>query len=109
MLQNVHVVDQVHLAHQASLFDRPPIETPFQKFHRENSHVYRVLRDTSLEEKRSGRYSASMKYIYEVVRRSKVQTNGHPYKLNNNFTSHYSRLLMESEPELRGFFEVRGK
>jgi hypothetical protein len=31
------------------------------------------------------------------------------FKLNNNHTRFYSRLLMEMEPELVGFFEVRGK
>lgn len=29
------------------------------------------------------------------------------WKLNNNFTSRYARLLLENEPELEGLFEIR--
>ena len=29
------------------------------------------------------------------------------FKLNNNYRSFYSRLLMEQEPELAGYFETR--
>ena len=29
------------------------------------------------------------------------------FKLNNNFTAHYARLLMAQEPDLEGFFETR--
>ena len=30
------------------------------------------------------------------------------FKLNNNYKPHYARLIMEREPDLRGFFETRG-
>ena len=29
------------------------------------------------------------------------------WKINNNFAPHYARLIMEQEPDLKGFFEVR--
>ena len=29
------------------------------------------------------------------------------FKLNNNYTSRYARLIMESEPGLEGVFETR--
>ena len=36
-----------------------------------------------------------------------LSTNDPDYKLNNNFTSLYSRLLMDNETELQGFFRTR--
>jgi hypothetical protein len=36
-----------------------------------------------------------------------LTTTADDFKLNNDFTSRYARLLMQSEPELDGFFEVR--
>lgn len=36
-----------------------------------------------------------------------VLTKGEPFKLNNDFRSRYTRLLMQQEPELQGFFETR--
>jgi len=29
------------------------------------------------------------------------------YRLNNNYTALYARLLMDNEPELAGLFEIR--
>ena len=29
------------------------------------------------------------------------------FKLNNDFTSRYARLIMQQEPDLEDFFEVR--
>ncbi len=35
--------------------------------------------------------------------------NPEPYKLNNNHTGFYSRLLMSTEPDLKGIFETRDR
>lgn len=84
------------------------IEEQFQAFHEANPHIYRLLRALALDYKRSGRSRCGIKMLYEVLRyRSGVYTTGEPYKLNNNFTSLYARLLMDREPELEGFFEIR--
>jgi hypothetical protein len=34
-------------------------------------------------------------------------TGADEFKLNNNFKAHYARLLMQTTPELSGFFELR--
>ena len=36
-----------------------------------------------------------------------VQTTGDDFKINNDFTAHYARLLMREHPALEGFFETR--
>ena len=48
--------------------------------------------------------------LFEVLRWQRRMETVDPasdYKLNNNYRSFYARLLMEREPELRDFFELR--
>ena len=82
----------------------------FIEFHRRNPHIYHLLKDYALLVKRAGR-KIGMKALFERIRwdymvQSRSQTE---YKLNNNFTAYYARLLMDAEPELAGFFETRGR
>lgn len=85
-------------------------EAEFQDFHRANPHVYRILRQMALDYKRAGNRRCGIKMLWEALRYSSgVQTQGDPYKLNNNYTAYYARLLMRQERELRGFFEIRGR
>jgi hypothetical protein len=84
------------------------IAEQFEAFHAANPHVYRALRALALNYKRAGNDRAGMKMLYENLRYlSGVETQGDPYKLNNNYTALYARRLMEHEPELEGFFELR--
>lgn len=79
----------------------------FQAFHEANPHVYEALRDMALWLKDQGK-RAGMKLLFEQLRwLSLIQTDGEPYKLNNDFTGRYARLIMEQEPQLDGYFEIR--
>jgi len=40
--------------------------------------------------------------------RAMKTTDQTEWKLNNNYTSRYARLIMEQEPDLEGFFVTRG-
>jgi hypothetical protein len=105
---------------QLSLFDpRPPVEEPdytdcqtiaerFEAFHARNPQVYAALRDMALELHARGHRQYGIKALYEVLRfNAAMQTHGDTFKLNNDFTALYARLLMEQEPKLKGFFEIR--
>lgn len=104
---------------QLSLFDTRPISEPdytdcqtiaerFAAFHGRNPQVYRALRDMALELRRRGHRQYGIKALFEVLRfESAMQTHGDTFKLNNNYTALYARLLMDNEPELEGFFELR--
>jgi hypothetical protein len=47
--------------------------------------------------------------LFEVLRfETGLTTAGDPYKLNNDYRAHYSRMMMEREEDLRGLFETRG-
>ena len=36
-----------------------------------------------------------------------MQTTDPEYKINNNFTAFYARLIMAQEPDLAGIFDLR--
>jgi len=97
---------------QLTLFDAPTTPTirdRFEAFHAANPRVYRVLRDKALELRRAGRTHYGLKRLFEWLRYDSpvaVLTDD-GYRLNNSYTPHYARLLMDSEPELVGFFETR--
>lgn len=110
---------------QPSLFDvvlEPIVRSPsgkdgrkqtiaerFAEFHDANPSVYAAIRGLALQAKRNGFRKWSTKAAFEVLRwQYAIQTKTDDYKLNNNFTAPYARLLMASEPQLAGFFETRG-
>lgn len=99
------------------MFDRPhpdlfdpakeSIAEAFERFHQANPHVYEALRLRALRAKRRG-FRPGIGCLFEVLRWSHGLTSqGDEFLLNNNFRSHYARLLMAQEPELDGFFELR--
>lgn len=84
------------------------IEQRFIAFHKANPIVYRELRSMALGIKRQGTTRYGIAGLFEVLRyRYSLQTTGDSFKLNNNFRALYARLLMDNEPELADFFEVR--
>lgn len=86
----------------------PTIAEAFLRFHRENPDVYTTLRRLAFEWKKRRGGSVGMKMLFEVCRwQMNLNTTGEPFKLNNNYTALYARLLEENEPELRGMFQMR--
>jgi hypothetical protein len=85
------------------------ISQRFEVFHECNPQVYQALRQMALGMRKRGRKHYGMKGLFEKLRFDHaMQTVGdESFKLNNNYTALYARLLMESEPQLAGFFETR--
>lgn len=84
------------------------LEERFMAFHVENPHVYDELRRLALDLKRKGVTRYGIAGLFEVLRYdSALATGGDAFKLNNSFRSFYARLLMDNEPRLRDFFELR--
>lgn len=107
---------------QASLFDGSPlhplvqpeygreetIQQRFERFHAMNPFVYDSLRALALQMVRAGVKKYGVKGLFETLRwHYTLSTQGEPFKLSNDLTSRYARLLMEREPALEGFFELR--
>jgi hypothetical protein len=79
----------------------------FLVFHEANPHVYEALKQIAHQVKAAGKPRYGMKALFERLRWiSTFETEGDPYKLNNNYTAFYARMLME-DPDFKGFFAVR--
>jgi len=85
------------------------LERQFRDFHSRNPQVYQTLVRLCREARAKGHRHIGIKMLWEVLRwESMVKTSGKPWKLNNNYSSRYARLIMRQEPDLDGFFETRG-
>lgn len=79
-------------------------------FHMENPQVYYQLRTLALDLVDAGHTFYSIKGLFEVLRfNHALKTTGKTYKINNNLTPFYARLLMKNEPRLAGFFKIRSR
>lgn len=104
---------------QPPLIDFEPIKQPtvareatiqerFEAFHRANPQVYAALRGLALQMLGNGVRQYGIKGLFEILRwQFALQTKGEPFKLCNDYTSRYARLLVNLNPELDGFFEFR--
>jgi hypothetical protein len=83
----------------------------FVEYHTKHPEVYWQLRDLALQWKRAGNSKIGIGMLFEVIRwNDGIRPNRDPdeeFVLNNNYRSHYARLLMEHEPELEDIFEIR--
>jgi hypothetical protein len=82
----------------------------FLDFHVQNPEVYVELRTLALQMRRRGVEQYGIGGLFEVLRwhrRMQTVDQASEFKLNNNYRSFYARLLMDNEPELDGFFELR--
>jgi len=99
----------VNSPYPIGLVGNGPITKRFWEFHRANPSVYSELRKLALELYDKGHRHYGMKGLFEVLRWHRaMSTECSEFKLNNNYTALYSRLLMYYEPKLDGFFLVRG-
>lgn len=81
----------------------------FEQFHDENPRVYVILVRLAREWiQRTGRHKLGIKTLYERARWEIVLATKDPdFKLNNNYTAFYARLIMHENPDLRGIFDLR--
>ncbi len=102
--------DQIEIDYTTIVY-ADSIQTKFLHFHARNPAVYSGLVSLAREAKMRGRSKVGMKQLFEVLRWqwmiSGLPDEHEHYKLNNNYTSRYARLIMEQEPTLDGIFETR--
>jgi len=92
---------------QAELFSVDRFEA-FMKFHTENPQVFRIFQERALEMIKTGRKHYSARTILEVARWDiHLQTNGEPFKINNNHIPFYANLFREIHPQHGEFFRAR--
>ena len=78
------------------------------RFHADNPNVYEWLKQSAIQLKANGHKKWGMKSLIEVMRwQVAMQTTDPVFKINNNHAPYYARYLMDMEPSLRGFFNIR--
>lgn len=84
------------------------IQERFESFHELNPWVYRAFVQLTRDWVARGRTRIGMKMLTEVLRwEYGRQTVGDEFKINNNFTSRYVRLLIAEHPEYAEAFQTR--
>jgi hypothetical protein len=88
---------------------RLPLDERFRRFHAVNPSVYRNLVTLARRALAAGRERIGIKQLWEVLRweYSLAVNSADEFTLNNDFTSRYARLIMDSEPDLAQMFETR--
>lgn len=80
----------------------------FEAFHEDNPHVYKLFKKYTLEAIAAGRETYSTISIFERIRwYTDIETQGDPFKINQNFATYYGRMFMRDFPQHDGFFRTR--
>ena len=104
LVEYANLIDQLELR-----FEQPgSIDAAFWNFHTNHPEVYEGLVRLAYQ---ADRDRLGIKMLFEVLRWEWIirglPDDAEEFKLNNNYTSRYARLIMESEPGLEGVFETR--
>lgn len=91
--------------------ERETFEARFWLFHFAHPAVYDFLVDFTRQWKEAGGERIGIQFFYGRLRWQQ-QVDGlpngmEPFKLNDHFQALYSRLIMNQEPDLRGFYPTR--
>jgi hypothetical protein len=81
----------------------------FLRYHYQHPYVYDELVRMARRWKDSGKAHCSIKMLWEVLRYNFGVTidSEDGFRLNNNYTSRYARLIMGREDDLADLFETR--
>jgi hypothetical protein len=84
------------------------IDDKFRAFHDANPWLADELEKLADVEYRHGDGRIGIKYLIEVLRWNyRRATTGQPFRIDNDFTSRYARLLVDRRPEFANLFETR--
>lgn len=98
-----------------TLFDaqaqRPlTIREQFAVFHTENPRVFEALEAMAAEMVLRGRKRISARMLIEALRYDfyiKTDDPNSDFKVNNNYSAHYARMLLDVHPDWEGLFQLR--
>jgi hypothetical protein len=86
------------------------IQRAFAQFHRDNPQVYEKLVFLAYKVRATGREKYGVGSLFERLRwhyHIEMNKRDDEFKLNNNFRSRYARMIMQTEPDLVDFFNLR--
>ncbi len=85
------------------------IQKNFEKFHKQNPHVYVLFDKFTYRMICAGLQNGSARLVIERIRwETAVETVSElPVKINNNYTPRYARLWMNDNPTFSDYFRTR--
>ena len=84
------------------------IREGFQKFHKENPHIYNAFEQQVFKAIEKGRKKVSAKLIINWIRWNEyLRSSDQNFKINDAFQSYYARLFVEKHPEHSDIFDFR--
>tara|TARA_R100000655_G_scaffold55221_2_gene93274 strand:- start:1234 stop:1584 length:351 start_codon:yes stop_codon:yes gene_type:complete len=84
------------------------IREGFDKFNKENPHVYREFEKQALMAINKGRTKISAKLIINWIRWNEfLKTSDKNFRINDAYQSYYARYFVDQYPEYRECFEFR--
>lgn len=87
---------------------QPHVVKSFFNFHNKNPRIYRLFNRYARDLRVAGKSQYGAKAIMERIRwHLAVETTGEDFKINNNYTSCYARLMMTKNRRFKNFFELR--
>lgn len=92
-------------------FGRARTRAAFERFHAVHPEVYELFRTFAYELRAAGRTKYSARTIVERIRWHYAINPDRDggFKINDWFSAHYGRMLMQREPEFAGMFDTRGE
>lgn len=82
----------------------------FADYHMKNPYVYNRFTELANELKLSGKKKYSAWAIIQRIRWDydlRTEESGESFRINNNYTALYARLLIKSNPDFKGFFILK--
>ena len=81
----------------------------FLIWHRKHPEIWKMVEKRFIQKARMGQQRIGLKEIFEQLRQEYIEQVKAPdsWKLNNNWTSAYARLLAYKYPELATRIEIR--
>jgi len=92
---------------QLNLFTVDPKHAKFERYHKENPEIWDQFKEATFALIKVGRKHFSADAILHSIRFNTVLRGGTDFKINNNYSSMYSRLFTANFPEHKDFFEQR--
>ena len=85
------------------------VDMKFFKYHKESPHIFNLFVAFSKEIKAKGYKTYSMRTIMHRIRWHVDITTNDPdgFKMNNNYSSRYARMLANEYPDFKDFFKNR--
>jgi hypothetical protein len=92
---------------QLELFQPDPKQVKFEAYHRKTPEIWIAFKDLTFQLIKAGRTHFSADAILHTIRFNTALRGSKEIKIDNNYSSMYSRMFTSNYPEHKDFFSQR--